>query len=104
MKRALEATEMGRTTQVSIKDLIELSEEQRKVIETNINDKTLTLFSLPGGNICVPLIADDASKNTIPYTHVMNDKVLNWIKFWDTVFSWIWFLNYSLFKLLKSYP
>ena len=100
-KRALEAKEMGRSTKVSINNLKELSEEQRKAIEKNINDKTLTLFSLPGGNVCVPLLSDDTSQNTIPYTHVMNDKVITWILFGILYFI-CFLLSFTKFAQLIS--
>jgi hypothetical protein len=63
-------------TEVNIKDLKELSPEQRRTIQKISRDNTLHLFTLPGGNICVPLISDEADNSSIPYTHVMNDKVI----------------------------
>ena len=73
MKQALGAFEMAKRTEIKIDDL-ELTEEQRKTAKKYCVNGTLSLFSLPGGNICVPSMLDDGEE-TIPYIHVMNDKV-----------------------------
>ena len=75
-QQALEASEIAKMTPVSITNMGELTEAQKKTIENSSRDKTLQLYSLPGGNICVPLLSEETAESSIPFTHVMNDKVL----------------------------
>ena len=54
--------------------LDELSDAQRDLIKHKFNDNNLVVYSLPGGNICVPTLgAVDLVEDS--YTHVMNGKV-----------------------------
>ena len=75
MERALEAKVIADTTHVKIDDLEELSEEQRKFIREKSGGNHVALFSLPGDNVCVPLLCDDLADDKIQYTHVREDKV-----------------------------
>ena len=75
MDKALEAKEIADTTHVNIDDLEELSEERRKFIREKSGGNLVTLFSLPGDNVCVPLLCDDLADRAIQYTHIRDDKV-----------------------------
>ena len=68
---------MAEKTEVKIADLKDLSKDERKLMEKNSVNNTIYLFTLPGGNICVPLLPDEEEESgeEIPYTHVMNEKV-----------------------------
>ena len=75
--QALEASEMAEKTEVKIADLKDLSKDERKLMEKNSVNNTIYLFTLPGGNICVPLLPGEEGESgeEISYTHVMDEKV-----------------------------
>ena len=72
-KQALQATEMAPQHPVSQQDLSELNPSQKALITKHYNDKDLILYTLPGGNICVPTLSED--DGDYQYTHVMSGKV-----------------------------
>ena len=54
--------------------LDELTDAQRDLIKHRFNDNDIVVYSLPGGNICVPVFGmGDMEEDS--YTHVMNGKV-----------------------------
>ena len=73
---ALEATEMAPSTTLNISELDELTDSQRQIVQKNSKNSTLEIYSLPGGNICVPLLDVESEDLSTPFTHVMNGKVL----------------------------
>ena len=73
MKLALKATEMAPQHPVSQQDLSELNHSQKALVAKKYNDRDLVLYTLPGGNICVPTLSED--DGDYQYTHVMNGKV-----------------------------
>ena len=72
-KQALKASERAPQHPVRQQDLSELSPPQRDLVTRHYNDKDLILYTLPGGNICVPTLSEDGGD--YEYTHVMNGKV-----------------------------
>ena len=64
---------MAKKTAVNITDLVGLPDNQIDILRTVSTDISLELFSVPGGNVVVPLV--DESVSDVPYTHVMNGKV-----------------------------
>ena len=68
---------MAEKTEVKIADLKDLSKDERKLMEKNSVNNTIYLFTLPGGNICVPLLPGEEGESgeEISYTHVMDEKV-----------------------------
>lgn len=64
---------MANKTAVDIRNLVGLTDGQIEILQTASIDDSLELFSVPGGNVVVPLV--DESASSVPYTHVMHGKV-----------------------------
>ena len=73
MTQALEAADYAPRKEVALKDLTGIPEEQFACLERSSKDGKLELFTLPGGNICAPLL--ESSVSAVQFTHVMNGKV-----------------------------
>ena len=75
LSQALLATEIAPQYHVRQEDFDDLSQPHRDLIKRLHHDSDLVLFTLPGGNICVPTHSEDGED--YPYTHVINGKVLS---------------------------
>ena len=75
IERALSATAFAPKTQVAVSSMDGLTEDQSRLLNLHSKDGILELFSLPGGNICVPLLPEENKASAIGFTHVMNGKV-----------------------------
>ena len=75
MVLAVKATEYAPKTEVSLQELEGLTDEQTNCLKQNSKEGKIVLHSLPGGNICVPLLDVENEDSTGNFTHVMNGKV-----------------------------
>ena len=69
------ATEEALKTELLIEDMIELSNDQKELMSQNSIDGKIVLYSLPGKNICVPLLLNDNDNKRVPFVHIFNGKV-----------------------------
>ena len=74
IEQALSAVEMAPKTVISLSGCDGLPKELIDVLRLASVDEKLEVFSLPGGNVAVPLL--DETTDVPAFTHVMNDKVL----------------------------
>ena len=74
MIQALEATEMAPQHPVGISSLSDLNKHQKDLVQKMCEGDNVVLYSLPGGNICVPTLSEDNTDGFI-FTHLMNGKV-----------------------------
>ena len=74
MQQAIKATEMATHHLLNINSLSDLSDNQRELILKISQGENVVLHTLPGGNICVPTIYEEADA-ACGLTHVMNGKV-----------------------------
>ena len=93
---ALQATEMAAKTPLDISSLVELSEDQRTLVQKSSKDGKIDLFSLPGENICLPVFDDNAGDSSPPFTHVINGKVE--YLYWDFNLLKQMYLYFSVWK------
>ena len=70
------ATDFAPKTLVTVNNLDGLTESQTIILDRNSKHGKLELFSLPGGNICVPLLDEETEDSGAQFTHVMNGKVI----------------------------
>jgi hypothetical protein len=82
MVLAVKAADYAPKTEVSLQDLEGLTDEQTSCLKKHSKDGKLELHSLPGGNICVPLLDVENEDCTGHFTHVMNGKVNICTKSW----------------------
>ena len=75
VQQALSATEYAPKTSVDTNNLDGLTELQADTLKRTSKGGKLELFTLPGGNFCVPLLADESVSLNSQFTHVMNGKV-----------------------------
>lgn len=73
MTQALTASEMARQHSISQDSLVELNHSQRELIRRTSAENDLVLYTLPGGNICVPTLLQESGDSQ--YIHVMKGKV-----------------------------
>ena len=73
MIQAEEAREFAPSHSVCQEELTELTQSHKDVIKEIFNEEDLVLFTLPGGNICVPTLSSGEEK--FSFTHVLNGKV-----------------------------
>ena len=88
-KLALEATEYAPKTTLCIQVLDGLSEEQTNVVLKNSTDGKLELYTLPGGNICVPVLSIEGTESCRLFTHIRNGKVDHCLVIDPAPASWI---------------
>lgn len=74
----MEAFETAHRTDLSIDEMPELNAEQKAIVQKYSENGFLSLFSLPGGNVAVPLLSEQVSEKL--YTHVFKDKVSFYVK------------------------
>ena len=74
MNQAIKATEMAPQHLLNINSLSDLSDKQKELILKRSQGENVVLHTLPGGNICVPTLSEDADA-ACTLTHVMNGKV-----------------------------
>ena len=58
---------------ISQNSLGELSDAHKDIIKQHFGEKDIVVYSLPGGNVCVPTLETTESEDS--FTHVMNEKV-----------------------------
>lgn len=75
VKEGSRATEVAEKTELLIEDMTELSNDQKALMSQNSLDGKIVLYSLPGKNICVPLILDNNDNKRVPFVHIFNGKV-----------------------------
>jgi hypothetical protein len=74
MIEALKATEMAQQHPVSIKSLVDLNQDQKDLVKKRCEGDNIVIYSLPGGNVCVPTLSED-DRDECLLTHVMHGKV-----------------------------
>ena len=80
MTQALKATEMAPHHPIKQDSLTDCTQRQKDLMKKIYKDEDVLLFSLPGGNICVPTLNEDGS-NENAFTHVMHGKVSRLIRY-----------------------
>lgn len=73
MELALTATVVAPQHAIPIASLKDLSESQERIVKRDYKD-SVPIYSLPGGNICVPSLSEESAADG-PHTHVMDGKV-----------------------------
>ena len=90
MEQALLATEYAKQYLVQVSKLKDMPPDDKKLIKPHTSNGQLTLYSLPGNNVCVPTFPEDseASAANVKFTHVMNNKTETWFMK-STMNQWI---------------
>ena len=73
MIQAEEANEFALSHSVCQEELTELTQSHKDLIKEIYKEEDLVLYTLPGGNICVPTLSNDEEK--FSFTHVLDGKV-----------------------------
>ena len=76
MERAQKASQQAIESSIQVSTLTELSKEQQDLLKKHCTDGSLVIYSLPGGNVCVPTLSPiSKSCPTVGFTHVKDNKV-----------------------------
>ena len=65
---------MAPKTFITVSEVTGISDEEKADLNTASVDGKLEIYTLPGGNVVVPLFEENAGFT--PFTHVMHGKVI----------------------------